>query len=121
MSKQSEAKQARPTQGDILEMARSVELIFNEDAGTPDAVARHQERVLAFSELLLRTNPQEPAAIPEGWKLVPVDPTDEMLVAGQEAWAVIKPMRNAIEDCEEAMCVYRAMLAEAPAIPKGAA
>ncbi|WP_430869650.1 Lar family restriction alleviation protein [Cupriavidus basilensis] len=58
--------------------------------------------------------------LPEGWWLVPVHPTEDMLVFGQEAWATKKRERNAVEDCEEAASVYRAMLAAAPAAPRGA-
>jgi len=55
-----------------------------------------------------------PVPVPPGYVLVPVEPHDDMLIAGQEAWAVIKPRRNAIEDCKEADAVYRAMIAAAP-------
>lgn len=94
MSKQSEAKQARPTQGDILEMARSVELIFNEDAGTPDAVARHQERVLAFSELLLCTTPHEPTSA--GW--MPIDTAPKNGTRLNLYWGDI-PLFTGISSC----------------------
>ncbi len=52
--------------------------------------------------------------VPPGHALVPLKPDDDMLCAGQEAWAIIKPKRNAIEDCTEANAVYLAMLAAAP-------
>ncbi|WJM94914.1 hypothetical protein QEP73_15130 [Pseudomonas defluvii] len=44
---------------------------------------------------------------------VPREPTDEMLVAGQEAWAT-RP-RGALEDCEEAAHIWAAMVDLAPA------
>ncbi|HEH9446318.1 hypothetical protein [Pseudomonas aeruginosa] len=53
-------------------------------------------------------------SVPEGYALVPLEPTDDMLVAGQEAWAHKMERRGALEDCEEAGDVYRAMLAAAP-------
>ena len=53
-------------------------------------------------------------AIQPGWKLVPMEPTEEMLVFGQEAWAHAQRDRNAVEDCVEATNVYAAMLAAAP-------
>ncbi|MFK1576665.1 hypothetical protein ACIU06_19490 [Pseudomonas aeruginosa] len=53
-------------------------------------------------------------SVPEGYALVPLEPTDDMLVAGQEAWAHKRERRGALEDCEEAGDVYRAMLAAAP-------
>lgn len=59
--------------------------------------------------------PQAAQAVPQGWKLVPVEPTEEMLVCGQEAWAH-RP-RGAVEDCHEAAHIYRAMLATAPSAP----
>lgn len=51
------------------------------------------------------------------WKLVPVDPTPEMLVSGQEAWLHKRRSRPAMEDCEEAGALYWSMLAVAPAAP----
>ncbi|EPG3572330.1 TPA: hypothetical protein SLW38_006089 [Pseudomonas aeruginosa] len=53
-------------------------------------------------------------SVPEGYALVPLEPTDDMLVAGQEAWTHKMERRGALEDCEEAGDVYRAMLAAAP-------
>lgn len=46
------------------------------------------------------------------YRLVPVEPTDDMLVSGQEAW--VKRARTAVEDCEEARSIYAAMLAVSP-------
>lgn len=48
---------------------------------------------------------------------VPAEPTEDMLVNGQEAWAKARVARPAIEDCKEAEAVYRAMIAVAPAAP----
>lgn len=50
------------------------------------------------------------ASAQQGFVSVPREPTDEMLVAGQEAWAWMRVKRNPIEGCEEAAAVYRAML-----------
>ena len=55
----------------------------------------------------------------EGWKLVPVEPTEDMLVAGQEAWVFRRSQRNAVEDCTEADQTYRAMLSAAPDASRG--
>ncbi|HBG30771.1 MAG TPA: hypothetical protein DDW98_09100 [Gammaproteobacteria bacterium] len=52
--------------------------------------------------------------IPDGWKLVPVEPTDDMLVSGTEAWMQVRKERHAYEDAVEATSVYRAMLNAAP-------
>lgn len=54
-------------------------------------------------------------AAPAGWQMVPVEPNDDMLVAGQEVWA--QGRIGAIEDCSEAQAIYAAMLAAAPAAP----
>ena len=51
-------------------------------------------------------------AIPEGWVLVPKEPTEIMLVLGQEEYAL--GPKGAIEDCIEAQDIYAAMLAAAP-------
>lgn len=45
--------------------------------------------------------------------VLPVDPTEDMLVAGQEEFA--KGHRGPLEDCVEAEAIYRAMVAAAPA------
>lgn len=45
-----------------------------------------------------------------GWRLVPIEPTDEALVAGQEAWLWCRCERPALEDCVEARAVYAAMV-----------
>ena len=54
---------------------------------------------------------------PDGWQLVPIEPTDEMLVSGQEEWALGK--RGAMEDCEESRAIFKAMLAAAPKYNNG--
>jgi hypothetical protein len=53
----------------------------------------------------------QPTAVPDGWKLVPVEPTDEMLAAGSE---------QDQQFYDHARFVYRAMLAAAPK-PEGGA
>lgn len=82
-----------------------------------------QERGFAWSYLLASIKScvmasedaaQAQHSVPEGHALVPLEPTDDMLVAGQEAWAHKMERRGALEDCEEAGDVYRAMLAAAP-------
>lgn len=55
-----------------------------------------------------RQDEQEPAT--DGWKLVPLEPTAEMLQAGQDT-----PVSESDEDAlEDYKVVYRAMLAAAP-------
>lgn len=48
-------------------------------------------------------------AIPDGYVLVPVEPTEEMLVFGQEEYVL--GSKGAMEDCIEAGDIYKAMLA----------
>ncbi|MDA3369735.1 hypothetical protein JR314_07550 [Pseudomonas aeruginosa] len=70
-----------------------------------------RERLLALDD---DVDAQAQHSVPEGYALVPLEPTDDMLVAGQEAWTHKMERRGALEDCEEAGDVYRAMLAAAP-------
>ncbi|ETV03288.1 DUF4391 domain-containing protein [Pseudomonas aeruginosa] len=106
-------------------LARVAEL----DKQCRDDVARalglrpSQERGFAWSYLLAsikscvkasEDTAQAQHSVPEGYALVPLEPTDDMLVAGQEAWTHKMERRGALEDCEEAGDVYRAMLAAAP-------
>lgn len=48
-----------------------------------------------------------------GFAIVPIKPTEEMLVSGQDAWFHERTKRNAIEDCHEANIVFRAMVSTA--------
>lgn len=52
-------------------------------------------------------------AIPPGYVVVPEEPTEDMLIAGQEAWVVCKTNRSAVEDCEHSAAVWKAMIAAA--------
>lgn len=54
----------------------------------------------------------EASRVPEGWKLVPVEPTDAMTAAGFSPFlAAHDPMFSANEPCRP---IYRAMIAAAP-------
>lgn len=53
-------------------------------------------------------------SIPEGFKLVPVEPTDDMIVSFAEAWY---SKRQAIDD-PDMTDAYRDMLAAAPTPPQ---
>ncbi len=69
-----------------------------------DAQADHIRRLeIRIHEL--RTA-QAQHSVPEGWMLVPVEPTQAQLSAGQTAW-LADPMRRSTT-------LYRAMLAAAP-------
>jgi DNA-binding transcriptional regulator PaaX len=58
--------------------------------------------------------------VPEGWKLVPVEPTDKMFIVGGESWfdgyRAHKP-GSTLRDQDAAASVYRAMLTAAPQAP----
>lgn len=69
------------------------------------ALHREKEHLLG---LLKDQVPQ--VAVPEGWKLVPVEPTDDMIWAGAEASRVYRV---------DIMRSYDAMLAAAPTAPTG--
>ena len=53
------------------------------------------------------TGAQPAPSIPEGWKLVPIEPTIHMCIQGDNA-------RANIDDCTRTPAIYRAMLAAAP-------
>jgi hypothetical protein len=46
------------------------------------------------------------------WKLVPEEPTEDMLIAGQEEYVLGR--KGAIEDCIESADIYKAMIESAP-------
>ncbi len=90
-------------------------------AAMSDGVDKH-EAAIRDLRAALAAPPEPPPSesdsrISTDFAIVPKEPTDEMLVRGQEAWMVIRPKRNALEDCTEAAAVYRAMVAAAPAAP----
>lgn len=64
-----------------------------------------------------------PAAAPEGWVMVPKEPTEEMAYRGGEATAGRIEWDDAPDDApdELARAIYRAMLRNAPASPAAAA
>ena len=54
------------------------------------------------------------AAAPEGWKLVPVAPTEEMVDAGKVGYEYAK-----IADCDPLDCIHDAILEAIAAAPDG--
>jgi hypothetical protein len=67
-------------------------------------------RAFVAAALLTRiTTPQEPAAIPAGWMLVPIEPTDAMLSAFNTA------VNTWCKEFGDDADVYKAILAAAPA------
>lgn len=59
---------------------------------------------------------QPQAKVPEGWKLVPVEPTDEMLVVRVNVRTILGWVTTL--DAHGTDTIYRAMLAAAPEPPK---
>lgn len=55
-----------------------------------------------------------PASVPTGWKLVPVEPTDDMFIEGMEADCRGRP---SIDDDNHVRSILRAMLSSAPDAP----
>lgn len=80
-------------------------------AREPDEYEMSGECVRWLQSRLAGAAPVEAAKIPAGFKLVPIEPTDDMEVAFAEAWfSKVRP----IDDCQMADA-YRDMLAAAPA------
>jgi hypothetical protein len=69
----------------------------------------------AFARAVLAAQPAPvpaPVPVPPGWKLVPVEPTDEMRRVGADVWHLHDGhLTRVIGD------VYRAMLAASPEVP----
>jgi hypothetical protein len=60
-----------------------------------------------------RQRERQAVAVPDGWKLVPIEPTEAMLDDGQESLArVIDPT------FEDVLSAYKAMLSAAPDCPQ---
>ncbi len=65
-------------------------------------------RSAAQPEVRIRTS------VPDGWKLVPVEPTDDMFIEGMEADCRGRP---SIDDDNHVRSIWRAMLSSAPDAP----
>jgi len=80
---------------------------------------KHSTNIWDFAHALMAAAPtgKQSLQVPEGYKLVPVEPTPEMINAGR-----ICPMPTDIEwdEDEDYSAVYRAMLAAAPTPPEAA-
>lgn len=62
----------------------------------------------AFREAMLNTGPVKAATVPDGWKLVPVEPTAEMLASAKEWFGLTATAEG----------VYGKMIEAAPAAPE---
>lgn len=83
-----------------------------------DVVVKHGDGDSALQTLLRQGTPiflaQPLPAVPDGWQLVPKEPTEEMLISGQEAITTCFRTHDAIEDCTHSKAAWTAMLAAAP-------
>jgi hypothetical protein len=84
---------------------------FNLDDSFYWAKITEQSRVSA-GDLLYTAPPPAPVAVPAGWKLVPVQPTDKMTFIGQSL------RYDSVNSIGE---IYRQMIAAAPSAPVGGA
>lgn len=96
-----------PTSTLLLALRRRAEREAELEAMTPDERKAHSDAIEAFKREFL---PQaDYPVIPEGWALVPIEPTDEMIVAGDEF----------MDGCAQLSDAYSAMIAAAPHPVKG--
>jgi hypothetical protein len=89
---------------EVLKSERDKYLDWGDEDGAPEDV---YEAITAIKQAL-----SQPAPVPEGMKLVPVEPTQEMVKAFQDAMALEFGMRTTAGYHAR---VYSAMLAAAPA------
>jgi hypothetical protein len=95
----------------MRDIARRIdEVAFNTGAIFPRAVNEAVAMLRDIADEMEATNYPE---IPEGWRLVPIDPTDEMVAA---FWGDIQ---HGDVELAHAWDAYKDMLAAAP-LPKGA-
>lgn len=92
-----------PTREQVVELAKSV---FH---GGEDIV---DDGMMEFATLVFAAG--QASKVPEGWKLVPVEPTREMIEAGNDGFRSPESRRHTVSSC------YRAMLAAAPSQEGGA-
>lgn len=109
-------REATPTpQGEIARLGPTLEQRMPTDEEFSAALAT----ALSSADRAART----PAGVrvPEGWKLVPVEPTEEMLGAGLRAkledGSSAFPGKDIIRSWDNSQAVYRAMLAASPLEP----
>ena len=113
------AAQQAPVESDPFHIARSLERdLAAAQAQLLTAVGQIQDLQIRAQSAALRAHPQP---VPEGWKLVPVEPTEEM----QQAWHrgiwsnPSNPDENLATSVQTMFAhAYRAMLAAAPGAPK---
>lgn len=91
-------------------------VVTKTQAGQIVAVTRQDEEGRVLS-VIAESEVAPAAAAPDGWKFVPIRPTEEMLKAGQEAVWEFHPEDTMFENERKAMDAYSAMLEAAPPSP----
>jgi hypothetical protein len=77
--------------------------------------AENQALRQALSDSVEQPAQQEPVAVPQGWKLVPLEPTEEMQMAGDEVPPY--PGEEGFGSQADTLTIYRAMLDATPPAP----
>lgn len=109
---------------DCISDAKKRDMI--EHAGAPGA--RLAEKYSIALGVITPAQAAEPVAIPAGWRLVPIEPTESMVVNGFESWPdeffsdpevwdAFEKMTGCQQAAHKAQLCYAAMLASAPQPP----
>ncbi|CNJ79318.1 Uncharacterised protein [Yersinia intermedia] len=107
------AKRAEPVDEIAFDMARGIMALVNET--NIGGACQLQAKIQCFIEEALTTTPQlNSPEIQEGWKLVPIEPTDAMQVAAANA---IRFDTTVINKLWTGKRVFDTMLAAAPEKP----
>jgi|GEM_PF-911867 len=98
-----------PSEAEVIEI---IGQIMGQDRAATAVATKHSAAWVRFAHALLARYGAQPA-VPDGWKLVPIKPTEDMVVAFAEEWY---SHQQAIDDpqMDEA---YAAMLDAVPAAP----
>lgn len=101
---------ARAIEAAVLEKLKQQEPVAWQDTAKPSVLLEHDQLDPMWQPIMrpLYAAPV-PAAVPDGWKLVPVEPTQAMYCAANEHY-------ESNEYCGNGG-IYRAMLSAAPAAP----
>jgi|GEM_PF-3008688 len=114
---------------DIAEEFRALEQKLNDQLGVNAQIVKIQQKLIAdIGAMVQRAEAAEAklaAAIPEGCQLVPVEPTEGMVIAGfesepdesfstDEEWEAYEAMSGCQQAAHRAKLCYAAMLAAAP-------
>ncbi|MGN4188740.1 hypothetical protein ACS0Y6_11490 [Burkholderia gladioli] len=116
--------------GNDANLVRSIEALIalnDEGALVPHGIGG-LARVLLSAAAVRLTSPRAAVPAPKGWKLVPIEPTEDMIVDGfeswpdqffskPEVWASFEKMSGCARAAHKAKLCYSAMLDAAPAAP----